>query len=322
MQYTNRWAQQHGHVPPALTVIIPTYNRHESLLRVLGGLLHQRDVGANEFEVVLADDGSVDNTVEVVRDWAESVEMRVKLSFSAGNRGPAHARNRAIAISEGEILLMTGDDILPPPDFLSRHLRWHRAHPEDESALLGCVVWPEDLPPTPFMRWMEGRGRAFYFGYPEAAGAVSPDLFYTCNVSVKRALVSRCGGFREDFSFASHEDLEMGVRLAETGGMRLYYDPDLKGIHAHILTPESSVRRVYLNGYSSVLYWKRVADRSCRWRRGARLLCRSVASRIPYRLLRRMAPVMPRCGWYVMLQLAYWRGASDAARDSRAAPSA
>ncbi len=299
-----------------LSVIIPTYNRRESLLQVLDAYAQQEGITKREYEIVLADDGSTDGSMEAARLWAQQETVTCCIIPSLDNKGPAHARNRAVAEARGRIVLITGDDILPPPEFLAQHVQWHHAHPEEEAALLGRVVWPDDPPPTPFMRWLEKEGRAFYFAYPESTGEVSPDRFYTCNVSLKRALVSRCGGFQEDFPFASHEDIEMGMRLAEKGGMRLSYDPDLKAIHNHILTPESSVRRVYLNGYSSILYWQRVSDDAGQCRRAARRLCRDLAGLVPSNLVWRMATLTPRCGWYALLALAYWHGAAHAARGS------
>jgi len=284
---------------------------------MLDSWARQIGIDGKDYEIVIADDGSSDASADCIREWAETSQVRVVLAWQTTNRGPAYARNRALAVARGEILLITGDDIVPPLDFVARHLAWHRAHTEEQSALLGRVVWPDAPTPTPFMRWLETAGHAFYFDFPDVAGEVPPDRFYTCNVSLKRALVSRCGGFREDFPFASHEDLEMGMRLAQTGGMRLHYDPDLKAVHNHLLTPESSVRRVYLNGYSSILYWQRVADDSPRWRCAARRLCRGAAGLVPRKLIWRMASLTPRRGWYAMLALAYWRGAADAVRGDR-----
>lgn len=317
MQYRNRWAEQHSIQSPVLSVIIPTYNRQAGLLRVLDGYLRQQGVGTHDYEVVLADDGSADDTVPRVTDWTASVEMRVKLTASSENRGPAHARNRAIAIAAGDILLITGDDILPPPDFLSLHLRWHREHPGEREALLGRVAWPADPPPSPFMEWLATGGRAFFFSYPAVAGPVSPDRFYTCNVSLKRMLFERAGVFDETFPYASHEDLEMGLRLAERGGMQLHYEPAILGLHDHLLTCASSLRRVYLMGCSSVLFWTKVRDPAPVPKRICREVLKLLSRVVPARLVASVAPIAPRWTWHGLLAFAYWRGAADASRQRR-----
>lgn len=311
--YRNPVALQFAAIDPAVSVVIPTYNRQSSLMTVLDSFANQGTVDRCDYEIVLGDDGSTDGTFHRAREWASQADVRLVLVAGAENRGPAHARNQAMKRASGKILLITGDDILPPSDFLTKHLAWHREHPDERDALLGPVGWPDAPAPTPFMRWLERQGRAFYFVYPDTVGPVPPDRFYTCNVSVKRALALRCGGFREDFPYASHEDLEFGMRLATLGGMHLFYHPGIEAIHHHRLTPEGTVRRVYLNGCSSVLYWKIVPDTAGTMKRMGRWLCRSIAHFLPFHLLQRVARRIPQAGWYSMLVLAYWRGVDDAA---------
>jgi GT2 family glycosyltransferase len=319
--HVNPVAKTEKHLPPALSVVIPTCNRRESLLRVLTALAEQRDMTPKTVEVALADDGSIDGTVAAAREWSAHCPLRVKILYGTENRGPAHARNRAIDAASASLLVIIGDDILPSPHFLAGHLRWHREHPEETAALLGLVVWPDTPRPTPFMRWLQHGGRSFYFDFPLHAGSLAPDRFYTCNVSVKRSLIQHCGGFDETFPFASHEDIEIGLRMAKRGGMRLHFEPGIVATHDHVLTLESMLRRVYLNGYSSIQFWDKVRDDSSALRRAGRKLCKKVAGLCPPHLIRRRTFRRFRLWWPVALSLAYWRGAADAA-NGRKKPSA
>lgn len=310
---------------PQLSVIIPTFCRKATLLRVLDGLSRQRGLDPQEFEIVVADDGSPDGTAEAVGRWAATAPVRLVFSPSAENRGPAHARNRAMSLANGRVLLMTGDDILPEGGLLARHVRWHASHPAAEDALLGRVTWPDEPPPTPFMRWLADAGSAFYFTYPASAGRVASDRFYTCNVSVKRALVERCGGFDEAFTRASHEDIEFGLRLSRQGGMRLHYDSEALAFHDHRLSFSAAFRRVYFMGYSSILFWSRVGERSSTARRACRRLLQIAASpELPRKaavsLVGRAETVPCSPLWEALLSAAYWFGASDASRGRPALP--
>ena len=79
----------------AISVIIPTYNRSESLSRVLNALKEQ-SLGGRHFEVVVVSDGSTDATVEMI----EELVVPFKLVFETqANQGPAVARNRAVELA-------------------------------------------------------------------------------------------------------------------------------------------------------------------------------------------------------------------------------
>ena len=321
--YLNPAARIHSHLCPAITVVIPTYNRCAHLEDILNRWQQQEGLMHEDYEVVLADDGSSDGSPACVQEWAERAPMRVVLYASRINHGPAYARNRAIALASGSSLLITGDDILPPHDFLVRHLDWHRANADVCEALLGSVCWPDQPPPSRFMTWLETAGRAFFFSYPDSACVTQPDRFYTCNVSLKRALLEQVGGFDEHFPYASHEDLELGMRLARLGGMRLHYDPELVAEHDHRLTLESSIRRVHRMGLSSIVYWDRVPGASPAWKTRLRRLLLSIASqRFAQRTHAALSKAAPKIEehpwlWKLTLTIAYWAGAGEGWRNAR-----
>jgi glycosyltransferase involved in cell wall biosynthesis len=308
-----------------LSVIIPTFCRKATLIKGLESLNLQQGIDQRDVEIVVADDGSTDGTAEAVRCWSATSQMRILFSPSAENRGPAHARNRAVSIASGRILLIMGDDILPASDLLVRHMHWHEANPAEEDALLGRVMWPRNPPPTPFMHWLASDGRTYFLNYPEVSGPVAANRFYTCNVSLKKALMVRGGGFDEAFSRASHEDIELGLRLSRQCGMHLYYDPDSVGYHDHRLSFPSAFRRIYFMGYSSVMFWSTVGEGGSVTRRALRRVMRAVGS---LRLLRRI--VIPLVGrietfiwppvWRAFLSAAYWFGSADAVLGRPALP--
>ena len=176
-------------VPP-LTVLLPTFNRAETLQMVLHSLENQ-SLPRCQFEIVVVDDASNDNTELVLKRFAKHTKGPFKHVSLGTNSGPAAARNKAIEMACGDILVIIGDDINPPPSFLSQHLDFHTKRPDPLNALLGYVCWPSSPPPTPFMEWMESSESRFFFAFPkgQTIQKVPSSLFYTCNVSLKRSLI-------------------------------------------------------------------------------------------------------------------------------------
>lgn len=308
-----------------LSIIMPTCRRLDTLRRALVLLREQIERIGVQAEIRVTDDGSGDGTADFLEVFRRESGDLLVYSVHERNRGPAAARNTALHGATGDLLLITGDDILPDPGFIQGHLDWHERHPDERDAVLGRIAWPEEMAVTPFMRWMETGGRKYFFDFPalQPGGVVPPDYFYTANVSLKRSLLAKAGPFDEDFPYASQEDLELGVRLGQRG-MCLHYVPELLARHWHTLTVGGLIRRTYLHGYSAVLYWRKVPDHAPRWKRSARetlaALCGSALAAAAWRGLVRLCAA--RAGgpllWWPALATSYWIGFSDA-REGRPA---
>lgn len=314
-----------GQKAPVLSIIIPTYNRCDVLQRVLKTLASQTGVPPDRLEVAVVDDASTDGTKDFLERFAERSPYSFRFASLEKNSGPARARNAAIEMSSGRIVLMLGDDIVPAPDLLERHLSWHREHPEPEGVLLGYVTWPEAVQPTAFMRWLEQGGRRFFFNYADASeNQPLPSLFfYTCNISLKRRFLEKTRLFDETFPFASHEDLELGKRLSQKG-MRLVYDGNAVGYHWHFLTVEGICRRVYLMGYSAHLYWEKVEETDPVWKKNLRFLLVSLCSKpFSIALWKRLRTknywtdqIYP-LHWRMLLHLSFFLGMADSHKGKR-----
>jgi glycosyltransferase involved in cell wall biosynthesis len=232
-----------------ISVIIPTYNRRETLLRCLRQYERQT-FPLDRFEVIVVDDGSTDGT------WEMLVELRGKLRYRLScfwkeNAGPGTSRNLGIRNATGEVLLIIGDDILPDDALLSEHHAWHTdLHPEDERGVLGFVTWDSDPPPSPFMIWLE-RGYQNAYHLIRHGEEVPWRFTYTGNISVKRAfLETACELFDERMPPYGFEDIEWGFRLHKKG-LRLFHNRDAIGYHRHRLTLEDSLRRTRKAGQSA-----------------------------------------------------------------------
>jgi GT2 family glycosyltransferase len=107
--------------------------------------------------------------------------------------------------------------------------------------VLGHVRWARELKRTAFMVWLD---RGIQFDYDSVAGTeAGPGHFYTSNISVKRTMLERVGGFDEDAFPFLYEDIDLGIRLAGHG-FRLLYNRDARAEHLHDPRLEDWQRRM------------------------------------------------------------------------------
>lgn len=214
-----------------VSVIIPTYNRADGLELVLTALERQEPADV-AFEVVVVDDGSEDHTAEVLASWRSK---RFNLRFDRQpNAGPAAARNRALEMASGELVLFGGDDIEPHPRQVWVHVREHARRGDPRAAVLGLTRWPEGAHLTSTMRHIDGPG-AQQFSYQSFTEGQEYDFrhFYTSNVSLSRSfLAEESGGFSTAFRWAAFEDAELAYRLSRRG-MRIFFHPAAVAWHHH-----------------------------------------------------------------------------------------
>lgn len=238
-------------ITPAISVVIPTYNRVKILEKALAAFQTQ-SIPQNQFEVIIVDDGSTDDTGKLVTLLAKS-QPNIHY-FRQDHGGPAKARNLGIKKASASIILFTNDDCIPHPQLLDIHLYYHASKPN--IALLGYVDWHPDLTITPFMRYVL---MGTQFNYPEAekrsadAGFVH---FYTSNISIRKKLLINIGLFDESFPDAIFEDLELGYR-ASKAGIAIIFSKEALTYHYHPMSLKDHLsRRLKIGKYAVAFYRK------------------------------------------------------------------
>lgn len=225
---------------PTISVIIPTYNHAETLPRAIDSVLAQTFEG---FELLVVDDGSTDDTADVVAAYDDD---RVRYVAHETNRGASVARNTGIERARGEFMAFLDSDDEWLPTKLERQLsclrrrsdEWIGAYCEARFALSGNTGPVRNL----LGRWLSaGREPIRKEGGQELIKDIMTDRLHThagSSLLVRSEAVRAIGGFDE--SFARFQDPEFLVRLLETGKIARV-DEELLVRHDPDRTPSADV---------------------------------------------------------------------------------
>jgi len=238
---------------PYFSVVIPTYNRIDMLVRVLDALALQKD--APDFEVIVVNDGSKDRTDAVMRERIAASKYPYPLQYLLQeNSGPGRARNAGVALGSGEFVIFIGDDTVPEAAFLSEHARVHRDSSDDPLvACLGYTGWPPQERVTAFMDYINDYGLQFGYKLIEDGAIVPFNFFYTSNISISRKLMVE-QPFDTTFPSAAWEDIELAYRL-DALGLKIRYTRQAITRHYHPMTIDSFSRRQYTVGKSGAIFY-------------------------------------------------------------------
>jgi len=211
-----RWLarrRQTARKTPRLSVVMPVYNAESTLAECLTRLFQST---VEDFEVVLVDDGSTDNT----RAIASSFPLRIVPT--GGRVGPAAGRNLGAREAQGDVIFFIDSDVMVRPDTLSRLLG--RFEEGDVDGLIGVQAADmryRNLPSQYKNLWMR-------WTYLRKEGDVP--LFYTTAAGIRRDVFLRVGGFDQGYGNPNVEDTAFGQKLARLG-VRVRVQPELEVEH-------------------------------------------------------------------------------------------
>jgi glycosyltransferase involved in cell wall biosynthesis len=187
---------------PEVSVVIPTRDRSRLLALTLCSVLWQRDV---DFEVVVVDDGSKDDTAEVA---AALADPRIRLVRHHAPLGVSAARNRGIAEAGGTWVAFLDDDDLWAPDKLARQLEAARRSGR-------AWVYAGGVNVDEHLRVLEGGPPPPPDRVVQLLGCYNPVPVGASNVMVRADAIARAGAF--DHRLRRTEDWDMWIRLARLG---------------------------------------------------------------------------------------------------------
>ena len=191
---------------PAVSVVVPTYGRSDRLPRLVAALEAQ-SLPRDQFEVIIVDNGSEDDTPAVLAALAAETPIDLRPLRIEENDGPAPARNLGWRTARSALVAFTDDDCVPHSDWLSQGLAAARATP-DLGVLQGAILRPSgQYPYGPNTVYRE---------------TLTPSPYFEgCNLMFPRAVLERTGGFDESYGF-SGEDTAAGWAAVEDGGRWLF----------------------------------------------------------------------------------------------------
>lgn len=230
---------------PDVTVVIPTFNRHAYLARVLS-TLEKQDLPRGTFDVVVVDDGSTDDTPRVLANkyWFDLTSLRQE------NAGPAAARNAAINAAQGDIILFIDDDVIPAADLVRRH---RDAQQQSPGVVIGRMLEPEGVRQPPWTRWEALTLERQYDKMAMGVFSASPRQFYTANASVRRDDIVRAGMF--DVAYKRAEDVELAYRLGDLG-LAFRFLPEATVMHDTPRTLAGWLRVAEQYGMYEIKMWR------------------------------------------------------------------
>ncbi|MEK7528786.1 MAG: glycosyltransferase family 2 protein [Patescibacteria group bacterium] len=281
-----------------LSVVIPTYNRSAILRRCLQSLSTQH-MDKGQYEVIVVDDGSDDDTQQMVQQISKNAPYDLRYFFQK-NQGQGVARNFGVEQARGDIVLFLGDDVFPDPDCLKEHLRVHHLNPAENEGVLGLVEWHPEITITSLMRFMTrggailGRFGGHQFAYDLLDGKKLADyrFFYTANISLKRNTLLN-HKFDPWFGGYGWEDIELGYRLEKDENFKLHYNPYAVGYHYHPMTEVDFKRRMRSIGRSVHVIEKKYPELNKVPKGRKKVLLSLIGSRSAIGVLNRLRRISP-----------------------------
>lgn len=173
--------------PCEASVLIATRDRCGSLARTLGSLAKQRGAGI-DWEVVVVDNGSIDETRRVIDSFAGRLPLR---TIEEPVPGKNRALNRALECARGQLVLFTDDDVVLPPDWVVRYVE--ASHRWKEGNVFGGPIEPIFPETTP--GWLRSPtfalASAAYGARPTLPEGATDVMPFGANFAVRAAVFER-----------------------------------------------------------------------------------------------------------------------------------
>ena len=206
------------------SIIIVTYESGDWIEACLDALKRQT---FNDFEVIVVDNASADDSVEKVR--ASDLSL-LKLIESEENTGFSGGCNQGAAVASGEWLVFLNPDTVARENWLEEIAAGQARHPD--AAMFACTQYELLKDSDEDITRLDGAGDAYFgFGFPWRGGFQWPlsalpeegECFSPCGASavICKDLFAQCGGFDERF-FCYCEDVDLGFRLRLMGERCVY----------------------------------------------------------------------------------------------------
>lgn len=265
----------------SVSIVMPSYNRRDRLEKVVQHIAKQT-YPKELVELVICLDGCTDDSATILRQIQPEFPFKLVI-LEQPQTGPAAARNNAIKVAQGELILFLDDDVFPVPELIKTHVQHHLNN--HDIVVIGTMEPPADFDRPFWVRWEEEMLDKQYREMIAGEWEATWRQFYTGNCSLRRQWLNQIGGFNESFKRA--EDIEMALRL-EDEGLKFIFEPKAIGYHYATRTYKSWENARYQYGKYDIIiskganrewYWELINEEHARRNRITRLLCNTVVNR-------------------------------------------
>lgn len=286
------------------SVIIPSYNDAPVLKRCLNAL-NEQDF-KEDFEVIVVDDGSTDDTRELLKDWEKKEKKFDLQTHTQEKRGAACARNQGIQMATGELVLFIGADILVSKQWLKEHVDFHKE--TKEAVAVGFMTWSPELQGDRFRFFLEEKGLSISFKGLKDKSETDFWHFYTGNISMPKKLLKNYN-FDEDFKNYGWEDILLGYRMT-LDGTKIFYLKNASAYHHHALSESDFFPgRMRKIGESAVLFDQKFPECGV-LPKGLKKFAFSILAR----LAKPLSFLKKEWGWYALSKKHFLEGMKSASK--------
>lgn len=207
-----------------LSVIVCTYNRAASLKSTLDNFSTLVVPPGLDWELIVVDNNSKDNTLEVIRQFTKTASFSVRYVFE-GRQGKSAALNAGVAAAKGEVVVFTDDDVILHPEWL---LNLKRAFDEFNCAGVAGRIMPVWQHPKPDWLEMEEQQAIGHYELGDEPKQIEDHNPLGANSAYRRDLFAKYGTFRLDLGHRGEdrgitcEDTEFASRLFRAGEKIMY----------------------------------------------------------------------------------------------------
>lgn len=219
---------------PRISVIVPAKDAADCIGKCLDALCSQESyILGSDYEVILVDDGSTDQTVQIANEFGIWV-------ISQANAGPAAARNKGVDHAHGDLILFTDADCVPTANWIQKMVE-----PFMDEGVIGVKGAYHCREKNGVARFVQ---QEFEYKYQSLAKLPKIDFIDTYSAAYRKRIFQENGGFDTRFPVPSVEDQEFSFRLARKG-YTLAFNEDARVFHSHDLSVWQYIHRKWGIGY-------------------------------------------------------------------------
>jgi len=226
-----------------ISVVIPAYNAEKTIGKTLNATLSQ-NFPKNRYEIIVVDDGSDDDTRQIIKKF-----RRVRL-LKQKHKGPAVARNLGVKYAKGEIVLFTDADCIPDKNWIKKIIE-----PFKNKNIVGVAGTYVTLNKDKFFARFTGYEIEQRHENMKKFDSINFVGSYNC--AYRKSVFMEFEGFDKSFLIASGEDPELSFRIEKIGHYKIVFQPKAIVFHSHPENIKTYFKQKYNRAFWKVLLYKK-----------------------------------------------------------------